>query len=96
MGSGVLLVSHDLHVVMAQASRVICLNRHICCEGAAGAVIRDPAFVELFGPRIASELGLYVHHHDHRHLPTGEVAAPGNGAHAHDHSHEGGHGGGHG
>ena len=67
MNCGVLLVSHDLHVVMAQASRVICLNRHICCEGAASAVVRDPAFVQLFGPRIASELALYVHHHDHVH-----------------------------
>ena len=67
MNCGVLLVSHDLHVVMAQASRVICLNRHICCEGAAGAVVRDPAFVQLFGPRIAAELALYVHHHDHVH-----------------------------
>jgi zinc transport system ATP-binding protein len=72
-GCGVLLVSHDLHVVMAEASRVICLNRHICCEGAAGSVIRDPAFIEIFGPRIASELALYAHHHDHSHLPSGEV-----------------------
>lgn len=94
MGCGVLLVSHDLHVVMAQASRVICLNRHICCQGAAGAVIRDPAFVELFGPRVADELALYHHDHDHRHLPTGEVAPPSNGARApaHDHAHGGGHG----
>ena len=50
MGCAVLLVSHDLHVVMAEASRVICLNRHICCEGAAGTVIRDPAFVESVRP----------------------------------------------
>lgn len=94
MGCGILLVSHDLHVVMAQASRVICLNRHICCQGAAGAVIRDPAFVELFGPRVAAELALYHHDHDHRHLPTGEVAPPANGAHAHAHDHT--HGGDHG
>ena len=73
---GVLLVSHDLHVVMAEASRVICLNRHICCQGEASAVIRDPAFVELFGPRIASELALYAHHHDHSHGPGGEVRGP--------------------
>ena len=84
LGCGVLLVSHDLHVVMAEASRVICLNRHICCEGAAGAVIRDPAFVQLFGPRIAAELALYAHDHDHSHLPTGEVA---DGAAAEPHRH---------
>ena len=72
-GCGVLLVSHDLHVVMAQANRVVCLNRHVCCEGTAGAVVRDPAFVDLFGPRIAGELALYHHHHDHDHAPSGEV-----------------------
>ena len=73
LGCGVLLVSHDLHVVMAQANRVICLNRHICCEGDAHAVVRDPAFLELFGARAAGELALYVHHHDHAHAPSGET-----------------------
>jgi zinc transport system ATP-binding protein len=89
LGCAVLLVSHDLHVVMAEASRVICLNRHICCEGAAGHVIRDPAFVELFGPRIAGELALYAHHHDHSHLPSGEVREdPETHAVDHPHTHE--------
>jgi len=73
LGCGVLLVSHDLHVVMAQANRVVCLNRHICCEGHAEAVVRDPAFLELFGARAASELALYAHHHDHAHTPSGET-----------------------
>jgi len=73
LGCGVLLVSHDLHVVMAQANRVICLNRHICCEGDAHAVVRDPAFLELFGARAAGELALYAHHHDHAHAPSGEA-----------------------
>lgn len=73
LGCGVLLVSHDLHVVMAQASRVICLNRHICCQGEAGDVVRDPAFVELFGPRVAGELAIYHHHHDHEHTPSGAI-----------------------
>jgi zinc transport system ATP-binding protein len=72
LGCGILLVSHDLHVVMAQANRVICLNRHICCEGHPEAVMRDPAFLELFGARAASELTLYAHHHDHAHGATGE------------------------
>ncbi len=84
MNCGVLLVSHDLHVVMAQASRVICLNRHVCCEGAAGAVIQDPAFVQLFGPRIAAELALYVHHHDHVH-EIGHVPGAADSAHGHHH-----------
>ena len=50
LGAAILLVSHDLHVVMAAADHVVCLNRHICCEGDAAAVVRDPAFIALFGP----------------------------------------------
>ena len=38
-GFGVLLVSHDLHVVMAQSDRVICLNRHVCCSGVPQSVL---------------------------------------------------------
>lgn len=67
IGASVLLVSHDLHVVMAQADRVVCLNGHVCCEGKAEQVVRDPAFAQMFGPRIAGELALYVHRHDHHH-----------------------------
>ena len=78
-GCGVLLVSHDLHVVMAQADRVVCLNRHVCCEGDAHAVVRDPAFVALFGARAAGELALYAHHHDHAHAPSGETEPVRNG-----------------
>jgi zinc transport system ATP-binding protein len=73
LGCGVLLVSHDLHVVMAQADRVVCLNRHVCCEGDAHSVVRDPAFAQLFGARAAGELALYAHHHDHAHTPSGET-----------------------
>jgi zinc transport system ATP-binding protein len=79
LGCGVLLVSHDLHVVMAQADRVVCLNRHICCEGDAHSVVRDPAFVGLFGARAAGELALYAHHHDHAHGPAGETETMRNG-----------------
>src|SRR5690625_6627793 len=32
-GCGVLLVSHDLHLVMANTDTVVCLNQHICCQG---------------------------------------------------------------
>jgi len=73
IGCGILLVSHDLHVVMAQADRVICLNGHVCCEGRAEQVVKDPAFVELFGPRVAGELALYVHRHDHAHQASDHV-----------------------
>ena len=29
-GCGVLMVSHDLHLVMSATDRVVCLNRHVC------------------------------------------------------------------
>ena len=84
-GCGILLVSHDLHVVMAQADRVICLNGHVCCEGTAAAVIKSPAFADLFGPRVAGELAIYTHHHDHTHNHHGHSH---DGHHGHDHSHD--------
>ena len=61
--SAILMVSHDLHLVMAATDEVVCLNRHICCQGSPQQVSNDPAFVELFGSRQA----LYTHHHDHEH-----------------------------
>ena len=63
---GVLLVSHDLHVVMAQTTRVVCLNGHVCCEGTPDAVLASPAYAHLFGPRGETH-ALYRHEHDHSH-----------------------------
>lgn len=63
---GILLVSHDLHIVMAGTDRVICLQQHICCQGHPATVSKDPAFQALFGP-IAKDLALYTHQHDHDH-----------------------------
>src|SRR5262249_25074288 len=80
--AGVLLVSHDLHVVMAAADHVVCLNRHVCCEGDAHSVANDPAFIQLFGPRVAEQLALYSHHHDHSHAPSGAIERD---HHGHDH-----------
>lgn len=81
-GVGIILVSHDLHIVMASSDHVICLNHHICCEGAGHAVVRDPAFIALFGPRLAEQLAVYTHHHDHAHAASGAVV-PGGGADRH-------------
>jgi zinc transport system ATP-binding protein len=63
----VLMVSHDLHLVMAATDRVLCLNRHICCSGTPEVVTSDPAYAELFGPSAARELAVYVHDPEHRH-----------------------------
>jgi zinc transport system ATP-binding protein len=70
---GVLLVSHDLHVVMAATDRVICLNGHVCCEGTPVTVASSEAFRELFGRHASSALAVYEHRHDHTHLPDGRV-----------------------
>lgn len=69
----VLMVSHDLHLVMAGTDKVICLNRHICCSGSPQGVSRDPEFIKLFGDEVAGQIALYVHHHDHAHNTHGDV-----------------------
>jgi zinc transport system ATP-binding protein len=73
MNCGVLLISHDLHVVMAATDRVICLNGHICCSGTPTTVASSAEYRALFGVRAATGLAVYEHHHDHKHLPDGRV-----------------------
>ncbi len=73
LGSGVLLISHDLHVVMASTDKVLCLNGHICCQGHPSAVVENPAYQRLFGDKAASALAIYRHHHDHSHHLNGCV-----------------------
>lgn len=63
LGCAILMVSHDLHLVMAATDEVLCLNHHVCCSGTPEYVSSDPQFAELFGHRTA----LYTHHHDHDH-----------------------------
>ena len=71
-GCGVLMVSHDLHLVMSATDQVVCLNRHVCCSGHPEQVSSDPAFVELFG-QDARSLAIYHHQHDHSHDLHGSV-----------------------
>ena len=72
-----LLVSHDLHIVMAQSDRVICLNHHVCCSGVPQSVAQHPEYARLFGPQAARAFGLYQHHHDHSHDLAGAPPAAG-------------------
>lgn len=67
LGCSVLMVSHDLHVVMAATDQVICLNQHVCCAGTPASVEANPAFLNLFGRHDAQTLGVYQHHHNHDH-----------------------------
>ena len=62
-GCGILLVSHDLHVVMGATDMVICLDRHVCCSGAAEHIAQHPEYARLFAPEIARTRAIYVHHH---------------------------------
>ncbi|MDX2309016.1 MAG: metal ABC transporter ATP-binding protein [Hyphomicrobium sp.] len=74
---GILLVSHDLHVVMAASDRVLCLNRHICCSGIPETVAQHPEYQRLFSAAEARAFALYRHHHDHSHdLDGAPHAAP--------------------
>jgi zinc transport system ATP-binding protein len=74
-GCGVLIVSHDLHLVMAATDRVVCLNRHVCCSGTPEAMGDDPAYRALFGAKAADAVAIYRHHHDHEHRLSGAPAA---------------------
>ena len=72
-GCGVLMISHDLHIVMADTDTVLCLNGHICCSGSPDTVVTNPEYVKLFGSHAAGQLAVYQHDHDHIHLPDGTV-----------------------
>lgn len=96
-GCGILLISHDLHVVMAETDTVICLNGHVCCRGTPQMVSQSPEYLKLFGSRAAKSLAVYSHDHDHTHLPDGRVlhtdgsitehCHPDDGHHHGDHAH---------
>jgi len=71
LGCAVLMVSHELHVVMAASDRVICLNGHVCCEGAPEHVASAPEYRALFGTGTQGALALYRHDHDHAYDEAG-------------------------
>jgi zinc transport system ATP-binding protein len=71
-GCGILMISHDLHMVMAGTDTVICLNGHVCCRGTPEVVSQSADYLKLFGGHSRS-LAVYSHHHDHTHLPDGRV-----------------------
>ena len=74
LGCAVLMVSHELHVVMAASDRVICLNGHVCCEGAPEHVASAPEYRALFGSGTHGALALYRHEHNHHHDHDHEAA----------------------
>jgi zinc transport system ATP-binding protein len=86
LGCGIVLVSHDLHLVMASTDRVICLNGHVCCSGHPDQVSVSDEYNSLFGHQqshqhvppalsteLVPELAHYTHHHDHKHCVDGHI-----------------------
>ncbi|MHC8493253.1 zinc ABC transporter ATP-binding protein ZnuC [Thalassospira sp. SM2505] len=93
----VLMISHDLHLVMAKTDQVVCFNRHVCCSGIPETVRQHPEYRSLFGVREADAIGIYTHEHDHEHDLSGHVVGGCGHDHSHDHhNHNHGHNHGHG
>ncbi len=73
LNCGILLISHDLHVVMSATDFVVCLNGHVCCSGTPHVVAKNDKYRELFGDRASNILSLYEHKHDHTHSQDGTI-----------------------
>lgn len=63
-GCGILMVSHDLHVVMRHTDEVLCLNQHLCCTGHPQTISQNSEFKALFGD-FSDSIAFYEHHHNH-------------------------------
>ena len=70
---GILLISHDLHVVMSATDYVVCLNGHVCCSGTPIDVAKSDHYRELFGEKSSQLLSIYEHNHDHVHSSAGNI-----------------------
>jgi zinc transport system ATP-binding protein len=70
---GILLISHDLHVVMSATDYVVCLNGHVCCCGTPKDVAKSDHYKELFGEKSSQLLSIYEHNHDHIHDLDGNI-----------------------
>ena len=86
-GCGVLMISHDLHLVMSATDHVICMNQHICCSGHPEKITSDPSYIDLFGAASAKTMALYAHHHNHDHNLHGDVLPTDTAVATADHQH---------
>lgn len=73
LNCGIIMVSHDLHLVMAETDKVICLNQHVCCAGHAESISQHPEYLKLFGHHSANDIAVYAHNHDHHHNLHGDI-----------------------
>ncbi|MGC0371341.1 MAG: hypothetical protein DGJ47_000027 [Rickettsiaceae bacterium] len=58
----IFMISHDLFTVMKNSDQVICLNQHVCCSGKPTEINQNSDFKNAL-----SEIGVYIHNHDHTH-----------------------------
>ncbi|UPQ87217.1 zinc ABC transporter ATP-binding protein ZnuC [Vibrio sinaloensis] len=88
----VFMVSHDLHLVMAKTSNVICLQHHICCSGAPADIAQHPSYIALFGQNHQQSLAFYHHQHQHHHHDLAGEPVKGEALscshHSHGHHHD--------
>ena len=73
LNCGILLISHDLHMVMTATDHVVCLNGHVCCSGSPIDVAKNNEYKALFGEKASQILTTYEHKHDHVHSDGGEI-----------------------
>ena len=73
LNCGILLISHDLHVVMSATNHVVCLNGHVCCSGSPVDVAQNKNYKELFGDQSSQLLSIYEHEHNHAHSADGKI-----------------------
>lgn len=84
----ILMVSHDLHLVMAKTDNVICLHHHICCSGTPQNISQHPNYIALFGQTAKESIAFYPHQHEHHHDLSGEpVSGDANACGSHNHGH---------
>ncbi|GAB6262062.1 zinc ABC transporter ATP-binding protein ZnuC [Photobacterium sp. R1] len=76
LNCAIMMVSHDLHLVMAKTDHVICLQHHVCCSGEPESITSHPSYVALFGRQQSEQLALYHHHHNHEHDLGGSPLGP--------------------
>ena len=73
LNCGILLISHDLHMVMKATDHVVCLNGHVCCSGSPIDVAKNNEYKALFGEKASQILTTYEHKHDHVHSSDGSI-----------------------
>lgn len=73
LNCAIVMVSHDLHLVMADTNEVLCINQHICCAGSPEIVSNNPKFIHFFGDQFAKNIAVYTHRHNHKHNIGGEI-----------------------